>query len=398
MAQPDEPIAVTPSEEPNAASAPAGSRQAEVNDGDAVASPPATPALLSTMTTSDGRAKPVTLGLLGAGFVTDFYMKALQYVPGHSVAGVYSRTRTRAETFAETWRIPFATDELDELIAREGIDLYVVGLPNFAHRDACVKLAAAGRNVLCTKPLGRNATEARMMLDAVRRAGVRHGYLETEVFTPALVKAKELIDRGAIGEVVMVKSREAHFGSHSPYNWDRELAGGGPLLLLGSHNVEFSRFMLGKPRALEVFAWTATLVHDTPLEDTAVMLIRFEGGKIAQVEANWTTRSGLDLRNEITGREGTIYTDVTGATGIRAFALGDAGYVLEKAPATTGWITPVAEEPFTYGYVGHLKHFIDAFREARPFAETFEDGYVVNSVIDAGYRSARSGRWEPVEP
>jgi predicted dehydrogenase len=339
----------------------------------------------------------VTLALLGAGFVADFYMQALAYVPHQRVVAVYSRTQERAQAFAKKWNIPRATDRLDDLIQLDGVDLYVVGLPTFRHQDVCLRLAEAGRSLLCTKPLGRTAAEARTMLEAVRARGVRHGYLETEVFTPALVRAKELVDRGAIGEVVMVKSREAHFGSHSPYNWDPELAGGGPLLLLGSHNVEFSRFMLDKPRAVEVFAWTGTLVHQTPLEDTAVMLIRFDGGKMAQVEVNWITRHGLDLRNEITGREGTIYTDITGATGIRAFALRDAGYVLEKAPATTGWIQPVAEEPFTYGYVGHLKHFVDALRAGAPFAETFEDGYVVNAIIDAGYRSARSGRWESVE-
>jgi predicted dehydrogenase len=356
-----------------------------VGSGPAMTTPPAT------------RGTDVTLALLGAGFVADFYMKALAYVPHQRVVAVYSRTQERAEVFATRWGIPHATDRLDELIAQDGIDLYVVGLPTFVHRDACVCLAEAGRNVLCTKPLGRNAAEARAMLDAVRASGVRHGYLETEVFTPALVRAKELIDRGAIGEVVMVKSREAHFGSHSPYNWDPALAGGGPLLLLGSHNVEFSRFVLGKPRALEAFAWTATMVHQTPLEDTALMLIRFEGGKMAQVEVNWTTRSGLDLRNEITGTEGAIYTDITGQTGLRAFTLKDAGYVMEKAPVSTGWVQPVPEEPFTYGYVGHLKHFVDALRAGAPFAETFEDGYAVNAIIDAGYRSAKSGRWEPVE-
>ncbi len=348
------------------------------------------------MTTLPGKDQ-VTLALLGAGFVADFYMQALAYVPHQRVVGVYSRTAERARAFADRWRIPLATDRLDDLIALDSVDLYVVGLPTFLHRDVCVRLAAAGRSLLCTKPLGRNAAEARAMLDAVRANGVRHGYLETEVFTPALVKVKELIDRGAIGKVILVKSREAHFGSHSSYNWDPELAGGGPLLLLGAHNVEFCRFMLGKPRALEVFAWTATMVHQTPLEDTALMLIRFEGGGIGQVEVDWTTRSGLDLRNEIKGTEGAIYTDVTGSTGIRAFTLKDAGYVLEKATVSTGWITPVADEPFTYGYVSHLKHFVDALREGRPFAETFEDGYVVNAIVDAGYRSARSGRWEPVE-
>jgi predicted dehydrogenase len=349
---------------------------------------------MTTRGTSDGE---VTLALLGAGFVADFYMKALAYVPRQRVVGVYSRTRDRAVAFAGQWSIPFATDRLGDLIGRDDIDLYVVGLPNFLHREVCLELAAAGRNILCTKPLGRNATEARAMLEAVRARGVRHGYLETEVFTPALVKAKELIDRGAIGEVLMVKSREAHFGSHSPYNWDPELAGGGALLLLGSHNVEFSRFMLGKPRALEVFAWTATMIHQTPLEDAAVMLIRFEGGKMAQVETNWMTRHGLDLRNEITGREGTIYTNITGETGIQAFTVRDAGYVLEKSTVSTGWVHPVAEEAFAYGYVGHLKHFVDAMRDRAPFAETFEDGYAVNAIIDAGYRSATSGRWEAVE-
>lgn len=340
----------------------------------------------------------VRLALVGAGFVADFYMRALAHVPHQRVVAVLSGTRERALAFAGRWGIPHATDRLDELVARDDVDLHVVGLPTFLHMDACVRIARAGRSLVCTKPLGRTAAEARAILEAARAAGVRHGYLETEVFTPAVVKALALVEQGAIGEVVMVRSREAHFGSHSPHNWDPERAGGGPLLQMGSHNVEFSRVVLGKPRALEVFAWTATLVHDTPLEDSGLMLIRFEGGKVAQVEVGWTTRSGLDLRNEITGREGTIYTDVTGSTGIRAFVLRDSGYVVEKAGLTTGWITPVPDEPFVYGYVGHLKHFVDALREGRPFAETFEDGYAVNAIIDAGYRSARSGRWEPVEP
>lgn len=187
----------------------------------------------------------------------------------------------------------------------------------------------------------------------------------------------------------------AAVGLSQDYNWDPERVGGGCLIQLGTHNVELSRVMLGKPLAVEIFAWTATLVHPTPLEDSAVMLIRFEGGKMAHVEVNWTTRR--DLRNEITGRDGTIYMDVTGATGIRALVLKDAGYVLAKAALSTGWVTPVPDEPFVYGYVGTLKHFVDALREGQPFAETFEDGYVVKAITDAGYRSARSGRWGPVE-
>ena len=99
---------------------------------------------------------------------------------------------------------------------------------------------------------------------------------------------------------------------------------------------------------------------------------------------------------EIQGTNGYIATDETGSTGVQAFAGASAGYVLEKAGADTGWMTPVADEPWTYGYRDEFAHFIESFRAGTTPRQTLRDGVIDNAVIDAAYRSMESGTWESV--
>ncbi|MBM4437862.1 MAG: Gfo/Idh/MocA family oxidoreductase, partial [Actinobacteria bacterium] len=152
----------------------------------------------------------VRIGLLGSGFVCDFYQQALRYVPNHRVVVNFSQSAERAQAFAAKWGIPDWSTDLRATIAREDVDLVVVGLPNHMHRPACLAAAEARKAVVCTKPLGRNGREAKEILDAVRQAGVWHGYAETEAFMPDVVRAKQAVDGGAIGRVLIVRSREAH--------------------------------------------------------------------------------------------------------------------------------------------------------------------------------------------
>ncbi|HHV61530.1 MAG TPA: Gfo/Idh/MocA family oxidoreductase [Firmicutes bacterium] len=341
--------------------------------------------------------KVVRIGMLGAGFVANFYMQGLKDVPGQEVAGVWSRRLDSAQEFASRWAIPSATDDLDRFIARDDIDLYLIALPNFMHKDMALKLAAAKRNMVCTKPLARNAEEAWAMYEAAENAGVMHGYAETEVFAPAVVRAHDIIRSGGIGRVTWVRSREAHSGPHNKWFWDPELAGGGALMDMGCHCIEAARYFFGKDvKPVEVFGWGDTLVHDTKAEDNALAIIRFEGGGIGHLEVSWSARGGLDLRNEIHGTEGAIFTDVTRSTPIEAFTLQSSGYVVEKAEADRGWVIPVPEEAFTYGYQAEMKHFVECVRDGKRPRETFEDGYIVNSIIDAAYASMKSRKWEPV--
>jgi len=344
--------------------------------------------------------KNVRIAMLGSGFVAEFYMQGLANVNGHEVAVNYSRSMERARRFAERWGIPESGADLDALVARGDIDLYVIALPNEEHLPAGLKLARAGRNQVCTKPLGRTREEARQLRDAARAAGVFNGYAETEVFAPAVVKARETIEAGGIGRVLWVRSRESHSGPHSLHFWDIDKTGGGALNDLGCHCVEAARYFFGKDDPIvEVLAWGATLVHGdrTRGEDNALLVLKFASGGIGHCELSWTTLGGLDLRNEVHGSEGSIFTDVTRQTPIAAFTSKSTGYVVEKADLDFGWTKPLPEEAFAYGYQAEMKHFVDCVREGRTPRETYEDGYVVNCILDAGYESMRSQRWIRVD-
>jgi predicted dehydrogenase len=343
----------------------------------------------------------VRIGMLGSGFVAEFYMQGLRDVPGQEVIINYSRSSERAHSFAAKWKIPRSTTRMQDILERDDVDLVIIALPNHLHRDAALACAEVGKNMVCTKPLARNPAEAKEMLEAAREAGVMHGYAETEVFSPAVMRARELIERGSIGQVISVRSREAHAGPHSPHFWDPELTGGGALMDMGCHCIEAARYFIGKEvRPVECLAWGELLYHTdkTKAEDSAVLLLRFEGGQMSVTETSWIARGGLDLRNEIYGTLGTIFTDVTRSTPITAFVMGvGAGYIVEKAEAETGWVFPCVDEARVYGYHEEMRHFVECVATGQTPRETFEDGYIVNVILDAAYRSMQTKRWETIE-
>ncbi len=344
--------------------------------------------------------KMVKIGLLGSGFVAEFYLQGLANVNGQEVIVNYSQSAARAKAFARRWQIPDSSTNLEAVIARDDIDLFIIALPNEAHLPVSLALAQARRNQVCTKPLGRNRIEAKAMWEAARKSGALHGYAETEVFAPAVVKAQETIVQGGIGRVLWVRSRESHSGPHRPHFWDATRTGGGALNDLGCHCIEAARYFFGKDDpVVEVLAWGATLVHrkKTRGEDNALLVMRFAGGGIAHCELSWTTKGGLDLRNEVHGSEGSIFTDVTRGTPISAFVTRSAGYVVEKADLDFGWTKPLPEEAFTYGYQAEMRHFVECVREGRPPRETYVDGYAVNCILDAGYQSMRAHKWVRVK-
>lgn len=339
--------------------------------------------------------------MLGSGFVANFYMEGLQNVPGQEVVlNTEEMSLKKAEEFAEKWGIPNTIDSVDKAIARDDVDLFIIALPNFRHAEVAKKLAKAGRAMVCTKPLARNAKEAESMLKAVEKAGVFNGYAETEVFAPAVVKVSDLINQDALGDIIWVRSREAHFGPHSDWFWNTELSGGGCLLDMGCHCVEVSRYFFGKDtKVKEVMAWGDTLVHKdkTRGEDNALLVLRFENGGIAHVEISWSSRGGLDVRNEVYGTEGVAFTNVTRSGAITAFVGKEVGYIVEKAELLKGWISPVPEEAFAYGYQAEMKHFVNCLRDGKKPRETFEDGYIVNRILDSAYESMKQRRWINVQ-
>ena len=346
---------------------------------------------------SEQKSHKVTM--LGTGLIGMFYTMTLHNQRGADrVHAVYSRREERATEFAEEWNIPNATTNLSEAINHPETDVVVIGLPNNLHLKAVELAAAAGKAILCTKPLGRTAEEAKAMLDLVENAGVFGGYLEDLVYPPKTLKALESVQNGALGKILWVRSRETHPGPHSDWFWDLEQAGGGAIVDMGCHCIEIIRNFVGKNnKPLEVMCWADTLVHPIDAEDHGIALIRFESGAMGQFEVSWAFRGGMDLRDEVSGSEGTIWLNHWLRTGFEMFtAVGQGGYVAEKAESDTGWLFPVGDEVAELGYRDMFLDMFNAIDEGREPLETFYDGYVVNAIIDACYKSAKSKKWEEV--
>ncbi|HLJ67824.1 MAG TPA: Gfo/Idh/MocA family oxidoreductase [Chloroflexota bacterium] len=341
-----------------------------------------------------------TISMLGTGLIGMFYTQALQSGRSRDSVGVlYSRSEERAREAAEAWSVPRWTTDLEEAINDPAADVVVVGLPNNLHRQAIELAARAGKAVLCTKPLARTADEALQILRTVEEAGVFHGYLEDLVYSPKTLKSLDAVQSGAVGRVLWTRSRETHSGPHSAWFWDPEQAGGGAIIDLGCHCIEIGRSFVGKDiRPLEVMCWADTQVHPIPVEDSAVGLVRYATGAVAQFEVSWAFRGGMDLRDEVSGTEGTIWTNHWLRTGFELFTSGgQKGYVSEKTEAGSGWLFPVGDELGELGYLAMFADMLNALDGGQEPVETFYDGYVVNAIMDACFRSARSKRWEPVE-
>jgi predicted dehydrogenase len=338
--------------------------------------------------------------ILGGGFIGRFYAESLHGQRNKDrVHVVYARRQETAERFAIDYQIPHYFMDMEAAIAHPETEVVVIATPNFVHKDAVMLCVKHKKAVLCTKPLGRTAEEALEMTKACEEAGIFAGYMEDLCYTPKFMKSLESVKKGQIGRILWAKSRETHPGPHSDWFWDLDKAGGGAILDLGCHCIEISRNFIGKDiRPVEVMCWADTQVKPIDAEDHAIGLVKYENGAIGQFEVSWTFRGGMDLRDEVMGTEGTIWVNTFLRTGFEMFTTGkgEDAYVAEKAESATGWLFPVGDETHELGYTNMFTDMFNAIEQGREPNETFYDGYIVNAVIDAAYKSAKTKLWEPI--
>jgi len=337
--------------------------------------------------------------ILGGGFIGRFYAESLCGRRGKDIVTVvYARKKETAIRFATDYQVAHFTTEMEEAIAHPETEFVVIALPNYLHEEAVMLCVKHKKAVLCTKPLGRTAAEALRMTLACEEAGVFAGYLEDLCYTPKFLKSVKSVEAGSIGRVLWAKSRETHPGPHSDWFWDIEKAGGGAVLDLGCHCIEIARNFIGKDiLPVEVMCWADTQVKPIDAEDHAIGLVKYENGAIGQFEVSWTFRGGMDLRDEVMGTEGTIWVNSFLRTGFEMFTTGaGTDYVAEKAESASGWQFPVGDEAHELGYPTMFNDMFDSYEKGEQPRETFYDGYVVNAIVDAAYKSAKTKLWEPV--
>jgi myo-inositol 2-dehydrogenase / D-chiro-inositol 1-dehydrogenase len=322
------------------------------------------------------------------------HFEALRSVPSAEVLVVASKTEGHAKAFAEQRGIRHWHSDYRKVLEMDEVDLVVLGLPNDLHCEVTVAAAEAGKHVVVEKPMALNVPQCDRMIQACRQAGVKLMYAEELCFAPKYVRLKQLVDEGALGRVFLVKQSEKHGGPHAEWFWDVQRSGGGVMLDMGCHGIEFARWILDKPAVRSVYCDLKTLVHGDKTEgdDTSLLIVDFDNGATAYIEEAWSKLGGMDDRAEVHGTQGLAYADLLHGSSILTYSERGYGYAVEKAGTTKGWSFTMFEEIWNYGFPQEFQHFVDCVEHDLEPRETGEDGRAVIEVLMAAYASAGSGQ------
>jgi myo-inositol 2-dehydrogenase / D-chiro-inositol 1-dehydrogenase len=337
----------------------------------------------------------VKVGIIGSQFEADIHAASLQIMPDAAeVVAVASPTPGNAAAFAKKFGVPRVFTDYREMLKEKDIEMVTIAAPNSLHAQMTKDCAAAGKHIVCEKPLAVTIAEGEQMIDAAKQHGVLLMYGEELLFTPKFLKAKEMADAGAFGKIHLIKQSEKHFGPHSDWFWDVNRSGGGAFMDLGCHGIAFCYWFLGRSPITSVYCQMGTYVHGnkTQGEDESLCILEFENGAVGLIENSWARRGGMDDRVEVFGSEGLTYANLHMGNSLPTYSETGYGYAVEKAPTTTGWTYPVFEELWNYGTPQELTHFARCVRGKEIPKVTGEDGLTVMHALVAGYASAGEGR------
>ncbi|MDI6698177.1 MAG: Gfo/Idh/MocA family oxidoreductase [Candidatus Saccharicenans sp.] len=393
--------------------------------------------------------KTLGIGFIGGGFITRFHIRSWVGVRNADILGIYDPDLKRAGEAAALARQLRVGDarlykSITEMVADPAIDAIWICSPNYTRTEVMEEIAEAvikGKGELigvsCEKPLGRNVREARRMLQLVQKAGLLDGYLENQVFAPAVVRGKEIIwARGAklCGRPYLARAAEEHSGPHMPWFWEGELQGGGVLNDMMCHSVEEARFMLTPPGAsreeltpVKVTAYAHCLkwqlpeyvnhlkrisggrldYASRPAEDFARSVVEYKDrqGNILVVETttSWCyVGAGLRLTMELLGPEYSMQVN-TLDSGLKVFfsrrVKGKAGEdLVEKQNAEVGLMPVVSSEEHEYGYTAENRHMVESFLAGKRPLENFSDGVNVTELLMTAYMSIEKDKALPFPP
>ncbi len=310
------------------------------------------------------------VALLGSGWIMDYHARAVIEHPGAELVAASSWREPSLARLAERHGIGRTTTDWRELAADPDVDAAVIGTPNALHAPQAVAFLEAGKHVLVEKPMARNLEEADAMLAAAVRSGARLMVAHCWRFHPDVLALRARVAAGELGEVVKTRGYGVHAG-WGPSGWftDPELAGGGALVDMGVHAIDTTRFLLGDPLPVRVFATVATRYGDYPVDDDAIVLVSWSNGTNSIVESGWWQPhlGGLEADTELYGTGG--YSRVWDRTDM------PEGYQHCSQPM----------------YSAQMAEFVEALAAGRRPRPGGDDGRVVIEIVEQAYAVAGAG-------
>jgi len=374
--------------------------------------------------------KQLGIGMLGYAFMGKSHSHAWKSIPTFiwpppavpKLIVIFGRHEDRVREAMIRYGYKKYVTDWRKVVRDPEVDIVDNGLPNHLHKDPTIEAIERGKHVVCEKPLGRNAQEAKEIYEAAKRSSVKTMVAFNYRFVPAVMLAKKIIDEGLLGKIYHFRARYLQdwiVDPNFPLVWrlQKEYAGSGPLGDLGSHIIDLARYLIGEP--LAVSALTKTFIDERPLpddptkkgkvtvEDTFEAAIEFENGAMGTLEASRFATGRKNFNNfEINGEKGSIEFNLERLNELRVYLKEP-----DERKYLEGWRTILVTEKihpyikfywppghiigWEHTFINELAHFLDAIvndKDVAPQGATMEDGYKNNVICDAIIESAEKGK------
>jgi len=326
----------------------------------------------------------VRFGILGFGLhAAKRLMPGFQRAKDSCVTAISRRDLGKAQDSARAYRIPFAFGSSAELCCSPEVDAVFVATPNACHLEDVLLALECGKPVLCEKPMGVNAQQCKEMVEAARRAGLLLGVAQVFRFAETTIRMRKRLESGQIGNPVFARCEFSYNGIQHPRQWinDPSLAGGGPIADVGVHCIDVLRFVLSD----EVEGVHACGLSDPAgqMEGAAALTLQFRHGTLAVVLVSKRVAYRTPL--EFVGEAGTLRAD-DGLSVERPVRL----ELFRKGVVETEEVTN------DLAYARQVDAFAAAVEGKAEFAVPAEEGWRNQLVLDAAYRSLKTGSSEPI--
>jgi len=376
--------------------------------------------------------RPLNIGMIGYGFMgrahSNAYAKVshffdLPYEP--VLKAVCARSKDKAEAFAEQWGYESVETDWRTLVERKDIDCIDICVPNNLHHDIAIAAAAAGKMILCEKPLAMNVAQGMKMVEAVEAAKVPNMVWYNYRRIPAVALAHQLIAEGKLGRVFHYRAKflqdwtispELPQGGNGLWRLDVDAAGSGVSGDLLAHCIDTAIWLNGGLDSL--CAMTETFIKERThtltgevtkvgIDDACIFMGRFKNGSLANFESTRYARGHkAQYAFEINGENASIAWDLHDLSRLQYFDHRDGGltrgwrsiHVTDTDHPYMGkWWVPGLSIGYEHSFVHQVADFIEGLGTGVAASPTFRDSMETQAVLEAIMESAKSNRWVPVE-
>ena len=353
--------------------------------------------------------KPIGVAIVGCGGITlQNHLPGLALCPDTRVVALCDNDAGTLERARQQTGIAVSSTKYEEIVKRDDVQAVIIATPNFMHAPMALAAIAAGKHVLCEKPIALNYAEAKQMANAAEKAGVRHMTAFTYRFVPAMRYLHHLVKRGDLGQPYHYRSCRLQDWGTRNLGWRqvKKLAATGELGDMLSHRIDFAHLLVGPMKRLVANTMNLTPVRGGAPNDTddwVAILAEFQNQASGVLESSklasgrnesWRSLDYVEINGSerscvfSTGEWNKLQAGRQGGPGLEAVTIPEEFWRWPGSPRD-----PKQGDPLVTFRYDQAWEFIDAIRNQRPCVPSFHDGARAQAVIDFAVKSAETKQW-----